>query len=122
MNVGGVNDLITGTTITIGDKSFLTGATQESFTIQELSKKWYQNRSNRLGKLKIYLNGQKIYELKNWEEIIPSERQIKRTSFIADGTQTTFDVGEDIGTLISVEVNNKARIKDKHYTHEDETS
>ena len=120
-NFGGVNDLITGNTITIGDKSFLTGTTKESITIEQLNKKWYQNRSKRLGKLKVYLNGQKIYELKNWEEIIPSERQIKTISLIADGS-TSVDIGEDIGTLVSVEVNNRPRVEGQHYSHEDDTS
>ena len=75
LNYGGINDLISEVTIPLDNQDFLTGGTISATTIQQLSKKWYQNRTNRLGKLRIYLNGQKLYELKNWEEIIPSERE-----------------------------------------------
>ncbi len=75
LNVGGINDLISEVTIPLDNQDFLTGGTVTTTTIQELSPKWYHNRKSRLGKLRIYLNGQKFYELKNWEEIIPSERE-----------------------------------------------
>jgi hypothetical protein len=48
-------------------------ATYES-TYEFLNKKWADERSRRLGILKIYLNGRPIYKLENWEEIVPSNR------------------------------------------------
>jgi hypothetical protein len=72
-NEGGHNDLVTGWTVTNPIES-LSGAT-ESFTIVEtLNKKWSDEREKRLGTLKIYLNGNVIYKIKDWEEVIPSPR------------------------------------------------
>jgi hypothetical protein len=73
-NEGGTNDLITGQTIT-NMMDVLTGATPIYITNEELTKKWTKERYNRLGTLKIYLNGRPIYKLKGWEEVIPSTRQ-----------------------------------------------
>lgn len=74
-NFGGTNDLITGKTMTVGQLDWLTGATEVYTIVESLSEKWYENRDYRLGTLKIYLNGQKVYTLKDWEEIIPSQRE-----------------------------------------------
>lgn len=57
-NVGGWNDLIIGS----------------SGNVEELNKKWADEKDSRLGILKIYLNGRPIYKLKDWEEVIPSKR------------------------------------------------
>lgn len=74
LNQGGVNDLITGQTI-VNMLNVLTGATAELITTEELTKKWTKERYQRLGTLKIYLNGNPIYTLKGWEEVIPSVRE-----------------------------------------------
>jgi hypothetical protein len=42
--------------------------------VEELNKKWADEKERRLGILKIYLNGRLIYKLKDWEEVIPSDR------------------------------------------------
>ena len=74
-NYGGSNDLITGKTMTVDQLDWLTGATEVYTIVEVLNEKWYENRDYRLGTLKIYLNGQKLYTLDNWEEIIPSQRE-----------------------------------------------
>lgn len=73
-NMGGWNDLITGYTVT-NPYEVLTGATEIINQYEILNQKWLNERNRRLGTLKIYLNGRPIYRLKNWEEIIPSERE-----------------------------------------------
>lgn len=73
VNDGGQNDLITGWTVT-NVLDVMTGATEDYTIIEGLSYKWWDERYNRLGTLKIYLNGRPIYKLKDWEEIIPSQR------------------------------------------------
>lgn len=95
-NMGGQNDLIIGphptdyiintgvtavtsTQIVTGylitnSLDVLTGATPTYQYNEELNKKWADERDRRLGTLKIYLNGNLIYKLKDWEEIIPSKR------------------------------------------------
>jgi hypothetical protein len=73
-NKGGLNDLIGTVTNTTDYKDWLTGATENKQGTEILSKKWYNERNNRLGTLKIYLNGNQIYKLENFEEIIPSQR------------------------------------------------
>jgi len=72
-NDGGQNDLITGRTVT-NVLNVMTGATENFYLIESLNKKWMLARNERLGTLKIYLNGRPIYKLKNWEEVIPSQR------------------------------------------------
>lgn len=72
-NLGGQNDLITGWTVT-NPLSVMTGDTEDYTIIETLSQKWFDERNERLGTLKIYLNGRPIYKLENWEEIIPSQR------------------------------------------------
>ena len=77
-NEGGLNDLITGLTQNTGSVDYtnwISGDTAEFTATEVLNKKWYGEKKNRLGTLKIYLNGNPIYKLENFEEIIPSERQ-----------------------------------------------
>jgi hypothetical protein len=123
-NDGGINDLITGKTIdsSLDYKNWLSGDTLNYFLIEEISKKYYNERSSRLGTLRIYLNGNPIYKLKNFEEVVPSTRQIERVSFVSDGSQTIFDVGEDIGTLVNVLVDDNVKKQDVYFTHEENTS
>lgn len=73
-NVGGVNDYITGWTVT-NVLDIVSGATEQisGFT-ETLSKQWSEEQNSRLGTLKIYLNGNPIYKVENWEEVIPSPR------------------------------------------------
>ena len=98
-NMGGFNDLIqgphavpftvdpttgvtavtstqitTGYTITTDIHDWVTGATITTEYVEELNKKWADERDRRLGDLNFYLNGNLIYTEKNWEEIIPSYR------------------------------------------------
>jgi len=74
LNEGGENDLFTGWTIT-NALGVLTGETPNETTVWTINPKWYKEKYKRLGTLKIYLNGRVIYKLKNWEEIIPTQRQ-----------------------------------------------
>lgn len=85
-NEGGWNDLIhTGTTSTSGSTII------EDTQIENLSELWLEERSKRLGRLKIYLNGKSlqidtpastirnmrqnnVYHFNDWEEIILSDR------------------------------------------------
>jgi hypothetical protein len=73
-NDGGWNDLVTGRTLDITFKQWLTGDTPTYTDTEFLNKKWADEKNRRLGILKIYLNGRPIYKLKDWEEIIPSSR------------------------------------------------
>jgi hypothetical protein len=43
--------------------------------------------------------------------------KITTVSFVANGNQTQFSVGENIGTLFSVSVNGLAQIKESNYNH-----
>jgi hypothetical protein len=54
-----------------------------------VNKKWSNERYNRLGTLKIYLNGKVIYKLKDWEEIIPSYRKSENEIVQVFGGGTT---------------------------------
>jgi len=76
-NDGGWNDLIEEYVITPLDTtdSEITSTQIATFNTYEiLNKKWESERKQRLGTLKIYLNGNPIYKIKEWEEIIPSTR------------------------------------------------
>ena len=73
-NEGGWNDLITGGTLDNNLYSVITGDTPAYTYIEMLNQKWVDERKKRLGILKIYLNGNPIYKLENWEEVIPSKR------------------------------------------------
>lgn len=74
-NDGGYNDLITNTELTSEINDWLSGSTSLTYeqTI-DLNKKWNSERSYRLGTLRIFLNGNQIYKVKDWEEVIPSVR------------------------------------------------
>lgn len=95
-NFGGTNDLITGKTMTVGQLDWLTGATEVYTIVESLSEKWYENRHYRFGTLKIYLNGQKVYTLKDWEEIIPSQRDSENdlVQIFGEGTIESGDIHE----------------------------
>ena len=73
LNYGGVNDLISGYTIT-NINNVLTGATIDVDYVQTITNNWILERNNRLGQLKIYVNGKLFYLKTNWEEIIPTKR------------------------------------------------
>jgi hypothetical protein len=79
-NEGGWNDLITGVTI-LNPTDIMTGATEEVSFIEVLNEKWWNERNKRLGVLKIYLNGGLIYKKENWEEVIPSKRDVNASIF-----------------------------------------
>ena len=79
-NEGGWNDLITGVTI-LNPTDIMTGATEEVSFIEVLNEKWWNERNKRLGVLKIYLNGGLIYKKENWEEVIPSKRDVDASTF-----------------------------------------
>jgi len=113
-NMGGKNDLVSGLTSTTKFGVRLTGGSESYIAIETLNKKWYDERNSRLGSLKIYLNGNPIYKIENFEEVVPTLRQIKTVNFTADGTQTTFDVGDDIGTLHMVNVRSTLQSDDKY--------
>ena len=59
--------------MTTGSLDWITGATEYTY-VEELNKKWSNERDKRLGTLKIYLNGVRVYKLKDWEEVIPTQR------------------------------------------------
>jgi hypothetical protein len=71
--IGHADLIATGYTMTTGSLNWLTGDTQYTY-VEELNKKWSASQEKRLGTLKIYLNGERIYKLDDWEEIIPSQR------------------------------------------------
>jgi hypothetical protein len=73
-NRGGINDYITGYTVS-NPIEVLSGATEDVDMYEVLNKNWLSNRFNRLGTLKIYLNGRLISKFTDWEEIVPSNRQ-----------------------------------------------
>jgi len=66
--------IVTGYTITTDIHDWVTGATITTQYVEELNKKWADQRDRRLGDLNFYLNGNLIYTESNWEEIIPSYR------------------------------------------------
>lgn len=67
--------IITGYTIINELSDYITGGTGTTVYIEQINNKWFNERSKRFGTLKIYLNGRPIYNLKNWEEVIPSLRE-----------------------------------------------
>jgi hypothetical protein len=77
-NDGGWNDLIPEFLFTPVTN---TGTTSTQLVVSNtdeiLNKKWADERNRRLGTLKIYLNGRPIYKLKDWEEVIPSQRGVQ---------------------------------------------
>ena len=66
--------IVTGYTITNTIEDWITGGTITTEYVEELNKKWANERNERLGDLKFYLNGNLIYTEHNWEEVIPSYR------------------------------------------------
>lgn len=76
-NEGGWNDLITGKTLLNDIQSILTGDTPLYEMKEVLNKNWFESREKRLGTLKIYINGIRIYKYENFEEIIPSDRGLQ---------------------------------------------
>ena len=88
-NEGGINDYITGWTVT-NPLNVISGSTEQiSGMTETLSRLWSKERDNRLGVLKIYLNGQPIYKIENWEEIIPSQRNSSNGIYQILGGGTT---------------------------------
>ena len=58
----------------IGPPTTHTGTTQpEKVEIIKLNRKWLDQKNDRLGKLKLYVNGRLFLELEDFEEIIPRE-------------------------------------------------
>lgn len=92
-NEGGKNDLITGITVN-NILGVISGQTSDETIVEVLNKKWADERDKRLGTLKIYLNGQTIYKIENWEEIIPSIRHFFSDIFeTVYTTQTVYSFG-----------------------------
>jgi len=81
LNQGGANDYITGYTV-LNPYAVITGATESIEKLEVLNANWFFERKKRLGTLKIYLNGRRIYSLKNWEEIVPSVRGISTNPIV----------------------------------------
>jgi hypothetical protein len=72
-NQGGLNDQITGYTVT-NPYGVVTGDTEEFTLVDQLGEKWLKESEMRMGTLKFYLNGRLFYKIINWEEIIPTVR------------------------------------------------
>lgn len=92
-NDGGWNDMITGGTLLNSELLIMSGDTPQYEYIEKLTKKWYQERLYRLGTLKIFLNGSLIYKIKDWEEVIPSQRSSENEIAQIWGGGTTFSGG-----------------------------
>ena len=73
-NRGGWNDMISGKTIVNDPVAVLSGATEKYDLTENLNLKWWKSVQDRMGTLKIYLNGNPIYKYENWIEIVPSTR------------------------------------------------
>jgi hypothetical protein len=97
-NEGGLNDMISTVQDATSFKDWLTGATEQLSAVEVLSKKWYNEKKSRLGTLKIYLNGNPIYKLENFEEIIPSQRASANTLVQTWGIGTDGIEGIHYGT------------------------
>lgn len=88
LNMGGANDLIIKADV-VNPLLALSGATEIYDYTYGFNDKWIKEVDNRLGTLKIYLNGKPIYKLKNWEEIIPTQRNSTNNLIQSWGTGTT---------------------------------
>ena len=97
-NEGGLNDMISTVQDATVFTDWITGATEQLSAVEVLSKKWYNEKDFRLGTLKIYLNGNPIYKLENFEEIIPSQRASTNTLVQAWGVGTNGIEGIHYGT------------------------
>jgi len=73
-NNGGWNDLIVEKQLDTELNDWISGSTITYTDIKDVNKKWSKEKDYRLGTLQIYLNGNQIYKLDNWEEIVPSNR------------------------------------------------
>ena len=69
--------IVEGYTITNTVNDWISGGTITTEYIEDLNRKWSNERDKRLGDLKFYLNGNLIYTENNWEEVIPSYRDNK---------------------------------------------
>ena len=58
-----------------------------------------------------------IKDIDGVKKYVNSIIKIISVNFVANGTQTDFSVGENIGTLFSVSINGLAQERDTHYTH-----
>ena len=87
-NNGGVNDQIKEKLI-VNPIQSLSGETEQYSYVYGLDNKWVKSKEYRLGTLKIYVNGKPFYKLKNWEEIIPSQRNSINILTQSWGTGTT---------------------------------
>ena len=67
--------IVSGYTITNNFLDWISGGTITNDYGEYLNKKWAFERDRRLGTLKIYLNGNPIYKVENFEEVIPSPRK-----------------------------------------------
>lgn len=80
-NMGGFNDLLGWKVSEYSDIEVTAVTSTQLSTFEErnefLNKKWADEKYNRLGTLKIYLNGRPIYKLENWEEIVSSNRGLQ---------------------------------------------
>lgn len=85
-NEGGINDYITGKTITNAREVIEKRAIENYIYSEILSERWFEERNSRLGTLRIFLNGNPIYKKENWEEIIPSIREKIYENPIPTGT------------------------------------
>jgi hypothetical protein len=99
LNQGGSNDYITGYSVT-NIYSVITGDTEIKEQFEVLNKNWLAERNKRLGTLKIYLNGRKIYQINNWEEIVPSTRESLNPIVQIWGGGTTNSGGSHSGTTL----------------------
>ena len=73
-NRGGWNDMISGKTLINDPNAIISGQTEKYELIENLDLKWWNGLQDRMGELKIYLNGNPIYKKQNWIEIVPSTR------------------------------------------------
>jgi hypothetical protein len=94
--IGHADQIVTGYTMTTGSYDWVTGATEYTY-VEELNKKWSNERDMRLGTLKMYLNGERIYKLKDWEEVIPSQRSSENRLIQSWGGGTSGSLDLHIG-------------------------
>lgn len=93
-NDGGWNDLIINRELVTELNDWISGTTTTYIDIEDLNKKWAKERNYRLGTLRIYLNGNPIYKLDNWEEIVPSKRNSTNpiVQIFGGGSNGFFDI------------------------------
>jgi hypothetical protein len=79
-NDGGWNDM-KGFRINPYEDTVISAVTSTQLSVWDetelLTQQWSKERQKRLGTLKIYLNGNPIYKIEDWEEVIPSERGVQ---------------------------------------------